>query len=136
MYNCLGYDCDGVEIEEFRVLRAIFANDVDIEELEDADPRQYCAVVGWDGKAYAISVYDWWHRSLIRERENISEDEEIPVIVKPIEDMEYYEVAVCNGGEEAFFYDLDRNKLKSKLNEILKVKNKPKRLLKKTDIHD
>lgn len=53
----LGYDCDENEIEKFRVLRAIWTNDVD--ELEDTDPRQYCAVVADDGNAYAISVYDY-----------------------------------------------------------------------------
>ena len=71
MYDILGYDCDGKEIYEYRILRAIWSNDVDIEELKDADSRQYCAVIAADGKAYAISVYDWWNNDLIRERENI-----------------------------------------------------------------
>ena len=71
MYECLGYDCDGNEIYEYRILHAIWANDIDIEILEDKDPRKYCAVKGNDGKAYAISVYDWWNKNLIREREKI-----------------------------------------------------------------
>ena len=75
MDEILGYDCDGNEIFEYRILRAIWSNDVAIEELEDADPRQYCAIMGDDGNAYAISVYDWWNKDLIRERENIKEDE-------------------------------------------------------------
>lgn len=114
MYDCLGYDCDGNEIYEYRILRAIWSNDIDIEEL-DADPRQYCAVIGDDGKAYAISVYDWWNEDLIKKRENI--DGEIPIIVKNIEEMENYEVAMCNDNEE-FYYSLDRNKLKEELNKI------------------
>lgn len=126
----LGYDCDGVEIEEFRVLRAIWSNDIDIEDLEEADPRHYCAVVGDDGKAYAISVFDWWYPKLIRERENLSEDDVIPVVVKPIEAMVDYEVAVCNDGEDAFYYDLDRNKLKKDLNKIIKKNNRGKVLIK------
>lgn len=81
MEKVLGYDCDGREIYEYRILRAIFSNDIDIEELEDADPRMYCAVIGNDGKAYAISVLDWWHKDLIIKREKLNEDKEIPVIV-------------------------------------------------------
>ena len=130
MCDCLGYDCDGNEIYEYRVLRAIWSNDIDIEELEDADPRQYCAIIGSNGKAYAISVYDWWNEKLIRKRESIIE-EDIPLIVKPIEEMENYEVATCNGGEDAFYYSLDRNELKDKLNSILNKTNKQKKLINK-----
>lgn len=66
MEKVLGYDCDGIEIYEYRVLRAIWSNDIDIEELENADPRLYCTVVANDGKAYAISVYNWWNKDLIK----------------------------------------------------------------------
>ena len=128
MDNFLGYDCDGNGISEYRILRAIFSNDIDIEELENSDPRQYCAIIGYDDKAYAISVYDWWNKELIRKRENIKEDEEIPMIVKPIDEMINYEVAVCNSGQKEFYYDLDRNKLKEELNMIIK---KQKKLIKK-----
>ena len=126
MNEVLGYDCDGNEIYEYRILRAIWSNDIDIKDLKDADPRQYCAIVSDDGTAYAISVYDWWHKDLIRKRENISDDEEIPIIVKPIEEMVNYEVAICSDdgfscGE--FCYSMNessRNELKEKLNSILK----------------
>ena len=126
MNEVLGYDCDGNEIYEYRILRAIWSNDIDIKDLEDADPRQYCAIIGDDGTAYAISVYDWWHKDLIRKRENIPDDEEIPIIVKPIEEMVNYEVAICSDdgfscGE--FCYSTNessRNELKEKLNSILK----------------
>ena len=124
MHDCLGYDCDGNEIYEYRILRAIWSNDIDIEELEDADPRQYCAITGNDGNAYLISVYDWWYKDLIRKRENITE--EIPIIVKKIEESKNYEVAICNNGEE-FYYSLNRIELKEKLNSIL---NKQKKLIK------
>ena len=33
----LGYDCDGNEIYEYRILRAIWSNDIDIKDLEDAE---------------------------------------------------------------------------------------------------
>lgn len=125
MNECLGYDCDGNEIYEYRILRAIWSNDFDIEELEDADPRLYCAIVGDDGKAYAISVFDWWNKELIEERENISEG--IPIIVKPIEEMVNYEVAVCNDGKSEFYYELDRNKLREQLKKILNQKRLTKK---------
>lgn len=125
MDKLLGYDCDGNEIYEYRILRAIFSNDISIEQLEDADARQYCAVMGNDEKVYAISVYDWWNKELIRARENISE-EEVPIIVRPIDEMINYEVAMCNGGQKEFYYDLDRNELKDKLNMILEKDLKKK----------
>lgn len=129
----LGYDCDGNEIDEYRILRAIWSNDIDINELENADPRQYCAVVGYDGVAYAISVHDLWYSDLIRKRENIADNEEIPIIVKPIEAMEDYEVALCSDG--AFYYDLNCDKLKKQLNSILmKNHNKDKKLVKKNNL--
>ena len=128
MNYILGYDCDGNEIYEYRVLRAIWSNDIDIKDLEDADPRQYCAIIGDDDIAYAISVYDWWNSDLIRQRENIDNNEEIPIIVKPINEMENYEVAQCSEGE--FYYNLNRNELKEKLNSILN-NNKVKKLVNK-----
>jgi len=130
MQDCLGYDCDGNEIYDYRILRAIWSNDIDIDELKNADPRQYCAILGDDGKAYAISVCDWWNKELIKKRENIVEGE-IPIIVKTIDEMVNYEVAMSDGGKEDFYYPFDRNELKEKLNRILKEKNKKiKRLIK------
>ena len=125
MENILGYDCDNREIYEYRILRAIWSNTIDIERLTDADPRQYCALVADDGNAYAISVYDWWNKELIREREKLEIDANIPVIVKPITEMANYECAVdCEGNE--FNYDLDRNELKEQLNTIINAKVKKK----------
>ena len=129
MNEILGYDCDGAEITEFRILRAIWSNNIDIKELEDADPRQYCAIVSDDGIAYAISVYDWWNSDLIRQREHISKDETIPVIIKPIEEMENYEVAQCSSGE--LYYEFNRDELKKELNRFLnKTHNNVKKLAK------
>lgn len=130
MQDCLGYDCDGNEIYEYRILRAIWSNDIDIDELKNEDPRQYCAILGDDGKAYAISVFDWWNKELIKKRENIVEGE-IPIIVKTIDEMVNYEVAMSDGGKEDFYYPFDRNELKEKLNSILKEKNKEKKLINK-----
>ena len=119
----LGYDCDGNIIEEFSLLRAMWSNDIDIEELKDADPRHYCAVVAEDGQAYAISVFHYWNRDLIREREHLQPEDDIPVIVKPISEMVNYELA------HNYYYDpvyySGRKELKQQLNSILK-KNKEK----------
>ena len=109
---------DGCEIYEYRILRAMFSNDIDIEDLEGVDPREYCAIRGDDGIAYAISVHPYTNRSLIKKRENIGEYEDVPVIVKPLNEMEGYEVAYCSEGE--FYYEFDRNKLKKQLESILK----------------
>ena len=131
MNEVLGYDCDDNEIYEYRILRAIWANDIDIEMLYDEDPRHYCAVVAEDGKAYAISVYDWWHQDLIRQREGIGKNHKIPTVVKPFEDMINYEVATCNNGEDAFFYTLNKEDLKNKLNELLQNKKLVRKLNKR-----
>ena len=50
-------------------------------------------------------------------QENINEDEEIPKIVKPIKEMENYEVAYCCTGE--LYYEFNREELKEILNSIL-----------------
>ncbi len=128
--DILGYDCDGCEIYEYRILRAMFSNDIDIEELEDADPREYCAIRGDDGIAYAISVHPYTNRSLIKKRENIGEYEDVPVIVKPLHEMEGYEVAFCSEGE--YYYEIDGNELKEQLESILKKQHsKVKKKVKK-----
>ena len=123
MNDAIGHDCDGNEIYEYMILRAIWSNDIDIEKMGDADPRQYCALVADDGKAYAMSVYDWWYADLIKEREHIDFDDNynIPVVIKPIEEMVNYEIAICNfkGEPEVFYYEYNRAELKNKLNNLL-----------------
>lgn len=130
MNEILGRDCNGNEIDEFRVLRAKWTNEIDIEDLKFADPRQYCAVKADDGQAYAISVFDWWSMKLIRERENRAFDEDIPVVVKPLEEMTDYELAL-NSYQAEIYYNFDREKLKNQLNEIVKEMNKNKVKVKK-----
>ena len=116
--DILGYDCDGSEIYEYRILRAMFSNDINIKDLEGVDPREYCAIRGEDGIAYAISVHPYTNRSLIKKRESIGEYEDVPVIVKPLNEMEGYEVAYCSEGE--YYYEFDHNELKEQLESILK----------------
>ena len=85
----LGRDCDGREICEGAILVDMWAADEKVENLQD--PRMYCAVVADDGKAYAISIYDHVYASEIRKKECISDDEDIPQLIKPINTMQWYE---------------------------------------------
>ncbi len=112
--NILGSDCDGIDIYEFDILNAIWANDIPIEELEDSDPRMYCAVVGDDGNAYAISINDFENEKLIREREHIPSSEEVPRVIKPITAMQNYELSYMGS------YDSNTEELKCILNKLLK----------------
>ena len=63
-------------------------------------------------------MHPYTNRSLIKKRENIGEYEDVSVIVKPLNEMEGYEVAYCSEGE--FYYEFDRYKLKKQLESILK----------------
>lgn len=123
----LGYDCDGNIIEEYRILRAIWSNNIDIRELKDADPRQYCAILDKNGFAYAISVYDYMNSELIRKYEHIKPYEEIPVIVKSIDEMRNYECALASDGTN-LYYEFNKEVLKEELNQVLDNPTKVKKL--------
>ena len=117
MGKVLGYDCDGVEIEEFRVLRYPFSSDIENwEEEPNIDPRFYCALENDKGIALAISVYDDYHSKYIRRFEGIDSDKPIPTIIKSIEEMEGYEVAFDGLTKHEWFYDRDEK-------EILEIAN-------------
>ena len=123
----LWYDVDGTEIYEYRILRAIWSNNTDARQLVGLDPRQYCAVVANDGKAYAISVYDNARLDLIRSHEGLRTNNDVRIKIKPIYEMENYECAIdCEGNEMS--YQLDRAGLKRQLNELLEEQNRPKTL--------
>lgn len=117
----LGYDCDENPIKEYMILKAIWSNDMPIEELKHADAREYCAVVADDGKAYAVSVYDEKSQDLIREREHIPEYEEIPTIIRSIKEMGNYELSIDHGKGEYETYKYDKSELKQRLNIMLKM---------------
>ena len=52
MKEVFAYDCDGNDIEEFRVLRFPFSADIDNwEEEPNIEPRLYCAIKGKDNKS-------------------------------------------------------------------------------------
>ena len=118
MGDFVGYDGDGRGFEEFQLLYAIWGNDLPIEKLKGADPRTYCAVKAADGNYYAISVFDNDKAKLIRKREHIPEDQEIPTLVKPIAEMINYEISY-DYEYNLQKYTFDREKLRNKLNEIL-----------------
>lgn len=119
MEEIIGYDCDGNEIEEYRILREPFSELVeDWSQVPNLDPRFYCAVKAKDNKYYLISVYDHWITEEIRRFENLKDDDEIPTIVKNIEEAEEYEVA-SDVYNDNWYYEFDKKKLFRKLNSIL-----------------
>lgn len=123
--ECLGYDCDGNEIEEFRVLRFPFSMEIDDWDLEpNVDPRFYCLVRSSNGNVHGISIYDDWHKKYIRRYEGILENDEIPTIIKSLEELSNYEVAYSGIDGKAWFYDRDRNELRKDLDKILNIKKR------------
>ena len=127
--DILGYDCDMNEIEEFRVLRFPFSSYIDDwNEEPNIDPRFYCLVRGSSGNVYGISVYDDYHREYIRKYEGIPDDEEVPVIIKTLEELSYYEVAFSGITDSPWYYDRDINELRKELDDIIRVKKIVKKI--------
>lgn len=124
MRSILGYDCDENEIVEFSILRSPFSAHIDNWEDEpNIDPRFYCAIKSNNGEYWAISVYDDYNSKYIRKFEHLSNDEEIPTIIKPISEMENYEVARSGIDGNWWYYDRDKRDLRHKLETILKNEN-------------
>lgn len=124
MGKVLGYDCDNIEIEEFRILRFPFSGDIENwDEEPNVDPRFYCAVENEKGISVAVSVYDDYHSKYIRKYENLDVNVPIPTIIKPIEEMIGYEVAFDGLTRREWFYD--RN-----IEEILEHANNYSRKIK------
>ena len=125
MNEIIGFDCDGNQLFENMVVRAIWYSDIDFDIETDVDPRQYCVIRGEDNKYYLISVWDWYNKEAIKRYEGIEGD--IPVIVKDIKESENYEVATdCDGN--IIYYDLDINQLNRTLSNILKTKKREKQM--------
>ena len=121
MEKILAYDCDDEEIEEFRILRFPFSSDIPYwDEEPNFDPRFYCAIKGNDGNSYAISVYSDYSEYYYKKQENKAKIHELPSVVLPISEMQYYEVAYDGKTQQKWYYDRDRNKLKQELESILK----------------
>ena len=71
MDEVLGFDCDGYEIEEFRILRFPFSADIENwDEEVGVDPRFYCIVKRDNGENVLVSVYDDYLSRYIRRYEN------------------------------------------------------------------
>jgi len=119
--NILGYDCDGNEISEFRILRFPFSADIENwDEEPNIDPRFYCLVRSSTGEVLALSVYDDYTRDYIRKYEKLNDTDEIPMLIKPVSEMEYYEVAFFGTTGDEWYYDRDKEELRKKLDYILK----------------
>jgi hypothetical protein len=128
MENFIGYDCDGEEIEEYRVLRAPFSELIeDWSEVTDVDPRLYCAVKAYDNKYYLISIYDHWSIEEIRKFEHLKEDEPVITIIKDIKEAEKYASAFTNDDLDIWYYEFDKEELVQKLNKMLKQKEEMER---------
>jgi len=119
----LGYDCDGNEIKEFRILRFPFSEYIENwNEEPNIDPRLYCVIKSSTGDIYAISVYDDWicNQKFIRKYEQLDINESIPTLIKTISEMSYYEVAFCGIKGDEWYYDRDKFELRKKLDCKLK----------------
>ena len=127
MDEVLGYDCDGEEVEEYRILRFPFSDTVDNWEEElNVEPRFYCTIKSNNNQAYLISVYDDYHPDAIRRYEKIDEAEEIPTIIRNISEAENYEVAFDGITRSCWYYDRDRKAIKEKLELLVKNKEREK----------
>lgn len=118
----LGYDCDGNEIKEFRILRFPFSADIENwDEQPNIDPRFYCLVRCSNGETLAVSVYDDWFPERIRIYEQLDANEGISMLVKPVSSMENYEVAFDGITGKEWYYDRNKEKLRKELDCILKT---------------
>lgn len=121
----LGYDCDGNEIDEFRVLRFPFSADIEnCDEEPTIDPRFYCLVRSSSGEILAVSVYDDWFRDQIRKYEQLNPNDDIPMLIKPVSEMQNYEVAFEGLTGNEWYYDRDKEELRKKLDCILNGQKK------------
>lgn len=98
MTEILGYDCDGQQLYEFDIIRAIWYSVIDFEKETNIDPRHYCIVKTSAGTPYLISVYDHWNKNVINRFEGRSLDSGVPIKIRQIAETVNYEVAVdCYG---------------------------------------
>lgn len=75
-----------------------------------------------------ICVYDDYNRDAIRNKEGLTEAEEIPTIIKSVGELSYYEVAFSGIDGSEWYYDRDRLKLQQDLAKIIKGQNLRKRI--------
>ena len=123
MSKVLGFDCDGYEIEEFRVLRYPFSADIENwEEEVNVDPRFYCIVKRENGEAVLVSIYDDYLSKYIRRYEGLSDIEEIPMVIKDASYSSNLEVAYSGLNGREWFYDRNRNVLKKEIESNLSIK--------------
>lgn len=116
--DILGYDCDGRELYEFDVIRAIWYSDIDFSKHLDVDPRLYCVIKAEDNKPYLVSVYDHWNKEAINRFEGRKLDDDIPIKIQSMEASINYEQA----------FDCDDNIITYQSNsdstQLIKILNK------------
>lgn len=111
----LGYDCDGNELYQFDIVRAIFYSDIDFELEKNIDPRNYCVLKATNGTPYLISVYDRCNKKAINLFEKRDLDEEVPTRIKPMKESINYEIAY-DFDNKRLNYDFDKQELQKRLN--------------------
>lgn len=119
--DILGYDCDGNVIKEFRILRFPFSSEIESWDEEPfIDPRFYCLIRSSSGEILAVSVYDDWSCEHIRKYERLDDNVNISILIKPVSEIQYYEVAFNGITGDEWFYDRNKDELRKKVDCILK----------------
>lgn len=116
MEKIIGYACGNRPVEEFMIVQEPFYSEIDFQHDCTVDPRRYCVVKAENGNYYLISVYNFQNIDAINAYEHTEGD--VKVIVRDICELGKYEIA-RNFAGDYITYDLDRNSLLEKLNEIV-----------------
>lgn len=116
----LGYDCDGLELYEFDIVRTPWYSEIDFEVDFDVNPRQYTVIKGNDDIPVLVSIYDEENKAFINRFEGREEDALVPVDIKPISDATYYEKALDELGNNITFDYVENNgiTLKFEIDEL------------------
>lgn len=114
----LGYDCDGNELYEYDIVRAIWYSYIDFNTKDNIDPRMYTIICSSNGTPYLISVFDNWNKKAINKFEKRDLNATVPIKIKSINESISYEKAYdCNN--KTFKYKFDDGNLKKILNKKL-----------------
>lgn len=99
----LAYDCDGLELCEFDIVRTQWYVDLDFVSDLEANPRQYTVIKGKDSIPVLVSIYDEENKEFINRYEGRDIDSDVPVDIRPITDSVYFEKALDKLGNDMEF---------------------------------
>lgn len=114
--DVLAYDCDGVALYEFDIVRTLWYADMDFEVDTEIDPRQYCVIKSEKSEPCLVSVYDNWNKKAINKFEGREENAEVPRKILPITESVNYEKAYDSMGND-FVYSDSKSQLTLTLNK-------------------